>query len=168
MAVFSLPPAPPLRAPVIDDSDLNGEDVAFGLSGSTGYSVTSNGDWATVTGDAAALQSVTREVPNRKGSLARRPSWGGGVVDQAFRNMTRETLDRIVADITACLKANPRVGQVVSVLGFNSYPDSPSQTSIQGGSTVPVGTTAIRIEFIPAGAQQPVVTVLRPSPVTFR
>jgi hypothetical protein len=169
MAVFSLPTPPPLRPPVIDTTDLNGEDVAFGLSGSTGYTVGPNGDWVSVTGPAAALQSVVRELPNRQGSLARRPSWGGGMVDQVFRNMTQDTLNAIVARVTACMKANPRVGKIVSVVGFNSYPSTQSQASSAiGGTTVPAGTTAIRVEFIPAGAQAPVVTVLKPNTVTFK
>jgi phage baseplate assembly protein W len=86
--------------------ELNGEDIS--LRGGV-MSENANRDIATVTGVAAARQSVLRELPANPGSFPRRPDWGGGLSGLLFKGATQSTRDRIVSRARSRLLVNPRI-----------------------------------------------------------
>lgn len=92
--------------PRLGDRDaLAGEDIY--LSGD--FAESAHGDLATVSGVAAARQSILRELPANPGSFPRRPDWGGGLSGQLFKGATVSNRDRIASRVRARLEANPRV-----------------------------------------------------------
>lgn len=111
---FVIQPATATAEQVPDPTDLGGEDI---LLGPNGLEVTPAGDWATVTGVAAAKQSVLRELPASPGSFVRRPQWGGGLQALMFKGATPARRDEAVARAKARLRANPRISRVREVSG---------------------------------------------------
>lgn len=150
MPVYRLPASPPLRPPVAATTELAGEDVAF----TDQLTVGAHGDWMTVTGADASKQSVRREHLARPGSLARRPEWGIGAGDAVFQNMNRKALDELASKSTKRMRANPRVAKVVDIKAFK-LDGKDGVADVDGG-------IALRVEYIPVGAQKPDVVVIRP------
>lgn len=95
-----------------DDLEIEGEDIA--LNGGF-FTETPHGDLAVVTREAAARQSVIREMPANPGSFARRPQWGAGLSGLIFKGMTPNTRERAVSRARARLLANPRISRVNDV-----------------------------------------------------
>lgn len=143
MARYILPDPRPVRLPSADRLEVSGEDVRFvdGL-------VVSAGDWSTVTGEAAAEQSVRREAVASPGSFLRRPEWGVGATQVVFRGATKSVMDELVTRARRRLLANPRVGRVVSV-------ESQRLTTAQGSS--------LSISYEPVGVRRPNKVTLKGS-----
>lgn len=95
-----------------DDPEIEGEDIA--LNGGF-FTETPHGDLAVVVREAAAKQSVIREMPANPGTFARRPQWGGGLSGLIFKGMTPNTRERAVSRARARLLANPRIARVNEV-----------------------------------------------------
>lgn len=109
--IFTVPPQSH-RPPVVDPTDLNGEDVS--LRGGD-LTVTAHGDWAVLTGAEAARQSVEREAVASPGDMPRRPQWGVGLRDSLLRPSSRELRDRQASSVRRRLLANPRIDTVDTV-----------------------------------------------------
>lgn len=141
MARYLLPTPPPLRPPSASRLDVSGEDVLF-----RDRMEISAGDFVTVTGDAAAEQSVRREHAANVGSLMRRPDWGVGVSDTLFRNLTKSMTDVIVTRSRRRMLANPRVGRLISS-------DVVRLTNDQG--------VALIVKYEPVGIKRPQTVTIR-------
>lgn len=113
MATFFLPPAPPLRPPQPDPTDLAGEDILF-----QDRLEVAAGDWRTVTGSAATDQSVRREASSNAGSLLRVPDWGMGITQTVFRGITRSASDALISRVRNRMRVNPRVAKFLGAEVF--------------------------------------------------
>lgn len=127
-----------------DPNDLCGEDIAV----RQGYEVGPNGDWKTVRGEHAAVQSVRREHLANPGALVRRPEWGVGTPAMIFKSNNRANRDALLTQSQRRLSVNPRVSKVTDVR-IEALEDNPSGN-------------ALIVQFTPRGIQKPVTTVIKP------
>lgn len=133
---FNLTADERVQPPQPDPLDLVGEDISL-VGGD--YSETSSGDLAVVVKEAAARQSILRELPKSPGHFPRRPELGGGIEAQLFKGATQTGRDQLVARCRARLSANPRVARVQEV---SASSDATGQTVVSirvdvvGGQTL--------------------------------
>lgn len=121
------------------------EDIA--LTGGS-FSESPSGDLSVVRGVAETRQSVYRELPAVRGSVPRRPNWGGDLNGIIMQSRSRDNLDKAATRARACLTSNPRISKVHEV---SIFVDDNDNTVVRVRADSKFGPVELQSTLKPAG-----------------
>ena len=145
---FTVPPPVLIKPKAVDLRDFSGEDISLRTGDLT---VSSGGDWATVSDVYAARQSVEREASAAPGEMPRRPQWGMGLKAELMRGLSPDSRDRQISTVRRRLQANPRISTVQKI-------EVQNRTDLTSNGNV----TVVVVEAVAAGKPISLSTTLKP------